>query len=83
MIDLPDRLDRLVNGGDKWHSHLAKFDAVELRHEAVAHRLCGYAGLIGYKKHSSLYHGSLHVVGARRRQSVSLNPASGQQAAHP
>ncbi len=59
QIDLANRLNRLVNRGDKWHSHLAKFDAVELRHEAVTHRFCGYARLIGNKEYGSFNHGSL------------------------
>src|SRR3979490_1493422 len=59
QIDLAYRLDRLVNRGDKWHSHLTKFDAVELRHEAVSHCFCSNARLVGNKKHGSLYHGSL------------------------
>ena len=73
QIDLADRLNRLVNRGDKWHSHLTKFDAVELCHETVTHRFCCNARLIGNKEHGSLNHGSL---GCWRisPQSVSLNP---------
>src|SRR5271155_5738883 len=58
QIDFANRLYRLVNGGDKWHSHLPKFNTVELCHEAVAHRLCGDPCLVRNKKHSSFSHGS-------------------------
>src|SRR3979490_1068592 len=59
QIDLTYRFNRRVNGGDKWHSHLTKFDAVELRHEAVTHCFCSNTRLIGNKKHGSFDHGSL------------------------
>ena len=59
QIDLADRLDRLVNRGDKWHSHLPKLNAVELCHEAVTHCFRCNAGLIGYEKYSSFNHGNL------------------------
>jgi hypothetical protein len=59
QIDLADSLNCLVNRGDKWHSHLAKFDTVELRHETVAHRFCGNTRLIGNKEYGSFKHGNL------------------------
>ena len=64
QIDLSDGLNCLVNGGDKWHSHLAKFDAVELRHETVTHGFCGNPRLVGNEEYGSFNHGNLTLVGA-------------------
>jgi hypothetical protein len=45
---------------------LTKFDAVELRHEAVTHCFGSNAGLVGYKKYGSFYHGNLSLTAIRR-----------------
>jgi hypothetical protein len=42
---------------------LAKFDAVELRHEAVTHCFRSDARLVGYEEHCSLNHGNLSISG--------------------
>ena len=78
QIDLANRFNCLVNGGDKWHSHLTKFDAVELRHEAVTHGLCSNTRLVGNEEYGSFNHGNLFNVGASP-QSVSLKAASDKQ----
>ena len=50
---LRDRFLRLVNGGDEWQSHLSELHAVELRQQAVPHRLRGHAGLVGNEENGS------------------------------
>ena len=58
LVDLRGRFARLVNGGDEWQSDRPEFHAVELRQQAVSHRLGSDAGLVGHEEDgSSLLHG--------------------------
>src|SRR6202043_1537073 len=45
-IDAAHGILRLVNARHKWQSHGAKFQALELRQETVAHRLCSNTRLV-------------------------------------
>ncbi len=55
-VDLSDGFLCLVNAGYKWQSHLPEFLALELREQAVPHRLGCHAGLVRYEKYRSAIH---------------------------
>ena len=56
VVDLPERLINLVNGIQKWQSHLIKLVPFELCQQAVAQRFRGHAGLVGDKKYGATNH---------------------------
>jgi hypothetical protein len=74
-VDLPYGFFCLVNRGDKWQGDLSEFEALELREQAVPHRLGCHAGLVRYEKYRSAIHrlgGSHGAISARSVSSPSL-----------
>ena len=57
-VDLPRRFVCLVKCRDEWQSHRAKFQAIELRQQAVPHGFRGHASLVRDEKNGSAVHGS-------------------------
>src|SRR4029077_13975828 len=55
-VDAPNGLLCLVNARHKWQSHGAKFQALELCHEAVTHRLRRHTCLVGNEEYRSTAH---------------------------
>ena len=70
-IDLPHRFLCLVNGGDKWQSHLPEFEAVELGKQAVPHGFGGHAGLVRDEEDGSAAHLHQYPRTAQRTRSLS------------
>jgi len=68
-VDLPYGFHCLVSTGDKWQSHLPKFEPVELREQAVPHRLGSHAGLIRHEKYGSSRHSRVALPGKVSSQS--------------
>ena len=69
-IDPPYGFLCLVNGGDKWQSHLSEFEAFELRKQAVPHRFGGHAGLVRDEKNGSSVHPRDALHGRRPQPAV-------------
>src|SRR5437870_2049478 len=64
-VDAPDSLVRLVNARYKWQSHWSKFQAFELRHEAVAHGFRSHTSLVRYEENGSTTHSATPAQYAR------------------
>jgi hypothetical protein len=61
MVDLPDRLMRLVHAVDKGQADVARLE-LKLRQNGVAKGLGGNAGAVGDKKHGAIGHGGFQLV---------------------